>query len=134
MSFLLLLLIALYAGACCHFLLQCMKVKSESEVAQSCPTVHDPRDCSLRGSSVHGIFQARILEWIAISSSRVSSQSRNQSNWHLLHLLHWQVYFFTTEPPQWLILWVLFYVHFIDKETKKRELKQPAKGHTVTKW
>ena len=46
----------------CHFLLQCMKVKSESEVAQSCPTLSDPMDCSLPGSSVHGIFQARVLE------------------------------------------------------------------------
>ena len=47
----------------CHFLLQCMKVKSESEVTQSCPTLRDPMDCSLPGSSVHGIFQARVLEW-----------------------------------------------------------------------
>ena len=53
----------------CHFLLQCMKVKSESEVAQSCPTLSDPMDCSLPGSSVHGIFQARVLEWVAIAFS-----------------------------------------------------------------
>ena len=46
-----------------------MKVKSESEVAQSCPTLSDPMDCSLPGSSVHGIFQARVLEWVAISFS-----------------------------------------------------------------
>ena len=46
-----------------------MKVKSESEVAQSCPTLHDLMDCSLPGSSVHGIFQARVLEWGAITSS-----------------------------------------------------------------
>ena len=46
-----------------HFLLQCMKVKSESEVAQSCPTPSDPMDCSLPGSSAHGILQARVLEW-----------------------------------------------------------------------
>ena len=50
-------------GVGCHFLLQCMKVKSESEVAQSCPTLSDPIDCSLPGSSIHGIFQARVLEW-----------------------------------------------------------------------
>ena len=56
-------------GVGCHFLLQCMKVKSESEVAQSCLTLHDPIDCSLPGSSVHGIFQARILEWGAIAFS-----------------------------------------------------------------
>ena len=47
----------------CHFLLQCMKMNSESEVTQSCPTLSDPMDCSLPGSSVHGIFQARVLEW-----------------------------------------------------------------------
>ena len=53
-------------GVGCHFLLQCMKVKSESEVAQSCPTLRDPMDCSLRGSSVHGIFQARVLELLVL--------------------------------------------------------------------
>ena len=46
-----------------------MKVKSEREVAQSCPTLSDPKDCSLAGSSVHGIFQARVLEWGAITFS-----------------------------------------------------------------
>ena len=53
----------------CHFLLQGMKVKSENEVAQSCPTLSHPMDCSLPGSSVHGIFQARVLEWGAIAFS-----------------------------------------------------------------
>ena len=53
----------------CHFLLQRMKVKSESEVAQSCLTLSDPIDCSLPGSSVHGILQARVLEWVAIAFS-----------------------------------------------------------------
>ena len=48
-------------GVGCHFLLQCMKVKSESEVTQSCPTLSDPMDCSLPGSSAHGIFQARVV-------------------------------------------------------------------------
>ena len=56
-------------GVGCHFLLQCMKVKSESEVAQSCPTLSDPMDCSRPGSSIHGIFQARVLEWGAIAFS-----------------------------------------------------------------
>ena len=56
-------------GVRCHFLLQCMKVKSESDVAQSCLTLSDPMDCSLPGSSVHGIFQARVLEWRAIAFS-----------------------------------------------------------------
>ena len=55
-------------GMGCHFLLQCMKVKSESEVTQSCPTQW-PMDCSLPGPSVHGIFQARVLEWGAIGFS-----------------------------------------------------------------
>ena len=58
-------------GVGCHFLLQCMKVKSESEVAQSCPTLTDPMDCSLPGSSIHGIFQARVLESGAIAFSDV---------------------------------------------------------------
>ena len=53
----------------CHFLLQCMKVKSESEVTQSCLTLHSPMDCGLPGSSVHGIFQVRVLEWGAIAFS-----------------------------------------------------------------
>ena len=56
------------AGVGCHFLLQCMKVKSESEVTQSCPTLSDPMDCS---SSVHGIFQARVLEWVVLVYSKL---------------------------------------------------------------
>ena len=58
-------------GVGCHFLLQCMKVKSESEVAQSCPTLSDPMDCSLPGSSIDGIFQARVLELGAIAFSDI---------------------------------------------------------------
>ena len=54
-------------GVGCHFLLQCMKVKRESEVTQSCPTPSDPMDCSPPGSSIHGIFQASVLEWGAIA-------------------------------------------------------------------
>src|SRR5574340_213372 len=61
-------------GVGCHFLLQCMKVKSESEVAQSCPTLSDPMDCSLPGSCVHEIFQARVLEWGAIAFSKKKEQ------------------------------------------------------------
>ena len=56
-------------GVGCHFLLHCMKGKSESEVTQSGPTLCDPKDGSLPGSSVHGIFQARVLEWGAIAFS-----------------------------------------------------------------
>ena len=58
-------------GLGCHFLPQCMKVKSESEVAQSYPTLSDPMDCSLSGSSVQWIFQARVLEWGAIAFSDI---------------------------------------------------------------
>jgi len=66
-------------GVGCHFLLQCMKVKSESEVAQLCPTLCDPMDCSLPGSSIHGIFQARVLEWGAIAFSEHSCSSPKSS-------------------------------------------------------
>ena len=62
-------------GVGCHFLPQCMKVKSESEAAQSCLTPSDPMDCSLPGSSVHGIFQARVLEWGAIAFSLLLSST-----------------------------------------------------------
>ena len=58
-------------GVGCHFLLQRMEVKSESEVSQSCLTPSNPMDSSLPGSSVHGIFQARVLEWVAIAFSLV---------------------------------------------------------------
>ena len=61
-------------GVGCHFLLHCMKVKGESEVAQSCPTLSHPMDCSLSGSSTHGIFQARVLEWVAIAFSVLVSR------------------------------------------------------------
>ena len=58
-------------GVGCHFLLQCMKVKSECEVTQSCPTLSDPMGCSLPGSSIHEIFRARVLEWGAVAFSEV---------------------------------------------------------------
>ena len=72
-------------GVGCHFLLQCMKVKSESEVAKSCPTLSDPMDCSLPGSSIPGIFQARVLEWVAIAFSVIDhSESQSKLNEHPL--------------------------------------------------
>ena len=64
-------------GVGCHFLLQGTKVKSESEVAQLCLTLCDPKDCSLPRCSTHGIFQTRVLEWVAISFSRGSSRPRD---------------------------------------------------------
>ena len=62
-------------GVGCHFLFQCIKVKSESEAAQSCPILSDPMDCSLPGSFAHGIFQARVLEWGAMPSTSVQFSS-----------------------------------------------------------
>ena len=64
-------------GVGCHFLLQCMKVKSESEVAQSCPTLSNPMDCSLPGSSIHGIYQARMFEYLCAINSRVHVGKHN---------------------------------------------------------
>ena len=74
-------------GVGCHFLLQCMKVRSESEVTQLYLTLSDPMDCSLQGSSVHGIFQARVLEWIAIAFS-ISPCSHNLET-GFYYLLPW---------------------------------------------
>ena len=68
-------------GVGCHFLLRCMKVKSESQVTQSCPTLSDPMDCSLPGSSVHGIFQAGVLEWGAIAFSTIQILFSNKSKY-----------------------------------------------------
>ena len=84
-------------GVGCHFLLQCMKVKSESEVAQSCPTLRNPMDCSLPGSSIHGIFQARVLEWVAKRGNIIKCLEEwvSCSNWH------------------WIFLWI-FYEYFYD--------------------
>ena len=68
-------------GVGCHSLLQCMKVKSESEVVQSCPTLSNPMDCSPPGSSVHGSFQARVLEWAAIAFSLSSLTNLGPQQW-----------------------------------------------------
>ena len=69
-------------GVGCHFLLQCMKVESESEVAQSCLTLSDPMDCNLPGSSIHGIFRATVLEWGAIAFSESCSIVSNSLRPH----------------------------------------------------
>ena len=67
-------------GVGCHFLLQCMKVKSEREVAQLCLTSSDPMDCSLPGSSIHGICQARVLEWVAIAFSDLHTHTHTHTH------------------------------------------------------
>ena len=70
-------------GVGCHCLLQCMKLKSESEVAQFCPTLSDPMDCSPPGFSIHGIFQARVLESGAIAFSLNKHRRRQKHDKHL---------------------------------------------------
>ena len=80
-------------GVGCHCLLQCMKVKSASEVAQSCPTLSDPMDCSPPGSSVHGVFQARVLEWGAIAFSDINDSIAYFSLSSLYHHLESLPYF-----------------------------------------
>ena len=77
------------AGVGCHFLLQWMKVKSESEVAVSCLTLSDPMDCSLPGSSVHEIFQARVLEWGAIAFSNYTPIKKENKQTLVLAALIW---------------------------------------------
>ena len=86
-------------GVGCHFLFQYMKMKSESEVTQWCPTLSHTMDCSLPGSSIHGIFQARVLEWVAFSFSRVYSPPRDRTQassiscinrWVLYHWVTWE--------------------------------------------
>ena len=107
-------------GVGCHFLLQCMNVKSKSEVTQSCLSVRNPMDWSLPGSSVHGVFQARVLEWVAIAFSESSilqeKKKKNGSVWLVVHEI---IPFFSSFCPQatphfpafcgqsWLSDWVL---------------------------
>ena len=74
-------------GVGCHVLLQCMKVKSESEFTQLHPTLRNPMDCSLPGSSIHGIFQARVLEWVAIAFSILEADYWKK--WGLVPALQW---------------------------------------------
>ena len=82
-------------GVGCHFLLQCMKGNSENEVSQSCPTPSNPMDCSLPGSSVHGIFQARVLEWGAIAFSKSSLVMSNSL------LPPWTIQFMEFSRPEY---------------------------------
>ena len=83
-------------GVGCHFLLQYMKVKSESEGAQSCLTLSDPMDCSLPGSSIHGIFQARVLEWGAIAFSECNCRHFLTGRYLLPTTAHGWVLMFST--------------------------------------
>ena len=97
-------------------------MESESDVAQSCPTLCDPVDCSPPGSSVHGILQARLLEWVAISFSRIY-----MSNLHISYMRISSFYFFSvktsyredTQDPD--IYTIISNNHFTDKETKPQK-------------
>ena len=91
-------------GVGCHFLLQCIKVKSESEVAQLCLTLSDPMDCSLPGSSIHGIFQARVLEWgaIAFSKSHFSHVQLCATLWAIVRQAPLSMRFFQARILEWV--------------------------------
>ena len=103
-------------GVDCHFLLQCMKVKRESEAAQSCLTLCNPMDCSLPGSSIHGIFQARVLEWGAIPTNPLATWCEELT--HLRRPWCWERLKaggegedrgwdgWMTSPTQWTWVWV----------------------------
>ena len=98
-------------GVGCHFLLQGMKVKSEGEVTQSCPTASDPMDCSPPGSSIHGIFQARVLEWGATAFSANIA----------LSCLIWQLFYIPLHFWQLLnssLSHVIIFYHFICEDFK----------------
>ena len=96
-------------GVGCHFLLQCMKVKSQNEVAQSSPTLSDSMDYSPPGSSIHGIFQARVLEWGAVTFSNVNNYFLPTPNQHGLQLSYngscWSHNYISAETFQVWCLW-----------------------------
>ena len=95
-------------GVGCHFLLQCMKVKSESEVPQSCLTLCDPfMDCSLPGFSIHEIFQARVLAWVAISFPNLRYEYYLKINVHLNELWRFLYHYLKTK--------FFFFYHFLWK-------------------
>ena len=89
----------------CHFLLQCVKVKSESEGTQLCPTLSDVMDCSLPGSSIHGIFQARVLEWGAIAFSERNCRHFLTGHYLLPTAAHGWVSMFSTLLRLHTLLW-----------------------------
>ena len=96
--------------------------------AQSCLTVCDPKDCSSLGSPVHGIFQARILEWVAISYYRGSSQSWDQTC--LLYLLHWQVGSLPLAPPGNPISITFVLIYWL---VERHNFYLPSKGGNYTR-
>ena len=127
-------------GVGCHFLLQCMKEKSESEVAQSCLTLRDPMDCSLPGSSVHGIFQARELEWGAIAFSSLSNLLKYRIDSFLsvstcldnlaVALLCWKILLEHNASSQIFFLWVKY---FLGKQGTSKQQHFFSKLHCTRK-
>ena len=113
-------------GVGCHFLLQCVKVESESEVTQLCPILCDTMDCSLPGSSIHGSYQARVLEWVASVFS--IKKSTNDKCWRgceeqgtLLHC-RWECKLI---QPLWKMVW-----RFLKKLGIKSAYDPPTPRHT----
>ena len=98
-------------GVGCHFLLQCMKVKSESEVTQSCPTLSDPMDYSPPGSSAHGICQARVLEWGIIAFSMLASTKTHHDDQlgnSVNRFFQWTLQSCSANPKHsWCSIWFL---------------------------
>ena len=92
--------LSLHAYVLIYFLLQCMKVKSESEIAQLYPTLRDPMDCSLPGSSVHGIFQARVLEWVAFSTWYLRGLNYPLRKCHVCNMLELGWSFIGSDTPE----------------------------------
>ena len=107
-------------GVGCHFLLQFMKVKSEREVAQSCPTPSDPMDCSLPGSSVHGIFQARVLEWGAIW------QGGAKASFFTFHAIFMKKQLFASLSQKFVWVFLFFYFSFMLVEEMLRHPQMPG--------
>ena len=105
-------------GVGCHFLLQCVKVKSESEVAQLCPTLSNPIDCSLPGSSIHGIFQARALEWggIAFSTKHTTLYKIDQNK---DYYITGNSILISCNNLQWKIIWNIYIYNLYIYKTEK---------------
>ena len=116
-------------GVGCHFLLQCVKVKSESEVAQSCPTPSDPMDCSLPGSSVHGIFQARVLEWGAITFSPPSTIGSQHSK----RVPSFSAFYISTDLLQNITFFLIFYLRIFEHSCRVLGLKERYKDSDLLK-
>ena len=129
-------------GVGCHFLLPCMTVKSESEVAQLCPTLSDPMDCSPPDSSVHGIFQARVLEWGAIAFSTLAMPSLKfligQSPWFSVGMIiqlkgtYTILSLYTPQTPQVILsepLGLAWLAPFASLSHRKRGGKQTHSVH-----